>query len=537
MSQAPTYTRTTSFADDERNNAGGRATVATADVDAELDAVGTSLNQTISNLGLLQRGDGVLRDGAVPVSSLGADTLKLLTVYASTPRGAWLTATSYAAKDLVTQGGNTYICAQAHTSGTFATDLAAVKWLLFQIGANPNAAAMPFSSTGLITSSNVQAAITEVDTNWRALASLSPMTATRKREVQTATAGQTVFTLTTMAYTVGDKSLLVSVDGQDLPQSDYTETSPTVVTFGTGLLVGQQVEFHSGYLSALGTGKFATADTGATSTVFGPSYEFRRDVNYIGGDPTKVNSSVRAVTFVNTASTTNEWTGLFEMHNSSPSGENVALYAQGTKNAGAGATWASVFEGIDRSGSDPTSGVLGAEIDIRGNGTDANANRIGLDIVATVLDGSAPTQSMTAAYGLRFQTNNNAYVTFGTLIGTAPNIHAGLGIDLSGAIIIGAAMKLSNTQAIQFDTSVLLSNADNGMDHSYSGVLQNRLLKTGGLQVHTVKVVGDRQTGWAAPTGTLSRATFDQSTVTLPLLAQRVAALITDLTTHGLIGA
>lgn len=52
------------------------------------------------------------------------------------------------------------------------------------------------------------------------------------------------------------------------------------------------------------------------------------------------------------------------------------------------------------------------------------------------------------------------------------------------------------------------------------------------------QVVGARATGWALPTGTLSRATFDQSTVTLAQLAQRVAALITDLySQHGLIGA
>jgi hypothetical protein len=42
---------------------------------------------------------------------------------------------------------------------------------------------------------------------------------------------------------------------------------------------------------------------------------------------------------------------------------------------------------------------------------------------------------------------------------------------------------------------------------------------------------------WTAPTGTVSRATFDQSTVTLPQLAQRVAALISDLTTYGNVGA
>lgn len=41
---------------------------------------------------------------------------------------------------------------------------------------------------------------------------------------------------------------------------------------------------------------------------------------------------------------------------------------------------------------------------------------------------------------------------------------------------------------------------------------------------------------YAAPTGTLSRATFDQSSVTTAQLAQRVAALITDLQTVGLVG-
>lgn len=56
------------------------------------------------------------------------------------------------------------------------------------------------------------------------------------------------------------------------------------------------------------------------------------------------------------------------------------------------------------------------------------------------------------------------------------------------------------------------------------------------LQINNQTVVNARQTGWSAPTGTVSRATFDQSTVTLAQLAQRLAALITDLTTHGLIG-
>ena len=56
------------------------------------------------------------------------------------------------------------------------------------------------------------------------------------------------------------------------------------------------------------------------------------------------------------------------------------------------------------------------------------------------------------------------------------------------------------------------------------------------LQILTVRVVGARVTGWAAATGTATRTTFDTATVTLPLLAQRVKALIDDLIAHGLIG-
>lgn len=45
--------------------------------------------------------------------------------------GAWITATVYAAMDLVFQNGNAYICLISHTAGTFATDLAALKWEIF----------------------------------------------------------------------------------------------------------------------------------------------------------------------------------------------------------------------------------------------------------------------------------------------------------------------------------------------------------------------------------------------------------------------
>jgi hypothetical protein len=55
-------------------------------------------------------------------------------------------------------------------------------------------------------------------------------------------------------------------------------------------------------------------------------------------------------------------------------------------------------------------------------------------------------------------------------------------------------------------------------------------------KVDNVQVVNARKTGWAVATGTPTRTTFDTATVTLPQLAERVKALIDDLSSHGLIG-
>lgn len=76
------------------------------------------------------------------------------------------------------------------------------------------------------------------------------------QEIQTATAGQTVFTLTTMAYQPGTNSLSVFVDGVNQygpgAQYAYTETSSTSVTFNAGLHVGAQVKFTTSVINNVG---------------------------------------------------------------------------------------------------------------------------------------------------------------------------------------------------------------------------------------------------------------------------------------------
>jgi hypothetical protein len=58
----------------------------------------------------------------------------------------------------------------------------------------------------------------------------------------------------------------------------------------------------------------------------------------------------------------------------------------------------------------------------------------------------------------------------------------------------------------------------------------------GDYRVDGVRVAGNRRTGWGAPTGIASRNTFETSGATVGQLAQRLKALIDDLTAHGLIG-
>ena len=77
---------------------------------------------------------------------------------------------------------------------------------------------------------------------------------TNAQEIQTATAGQTVFTLTTMQYQPGTNSLSVFVDGVNQygpgAMYAYQETSSTVVTFTAGLHVGAQVKFVTSAINA-----------------------------------------------------------------------------------------------------------------------------------------------------------------------------------------------------------------------------------------------------------------------------------------------
>lgn len=65
-------------------------------------------------------------------------------------------------------------------------------------------------------------------------------------ETQTATAGQTVFTLTTMSYSAGADDIDVYIQGvKQVSGVAFNETDSTTITFTEGLNVDDVVEFIS----------------------------------------------------------------------------------------------------------------------------------------------------------------------------------------------------------------------------------------------------------------------------------------------------
>src|SRR5574340_510915 len=94
----------------------------------------------------------VNRPGSRYIVEFGVGYLRILylgvaQVYASPGPSAWVTATSYAIGDYVAQSGVYYYCLEAHTSGTFATDLAASKWYALTMVGSAGILEIPTSYT------------------------------------------------------------------------------------------------------------------------------------------------------------------------------------------------------------------------------------------------------------------------------------------------------------------------------------------------------------------------------------------------------
>lgn len=128
--------------------------------------------------------------------------------------------------------------------------------------------------------------------------------------------------------------------------------------------------------------------------------------------------------------------------------------------------------------------------------------------------------------------SGNIYVYIGDKAGTGVQGNIGL---LSNDTDFDGAEKV-----IRIGARVTAPSGTLVADHAYLYVED---ITAGNAAVHLMTEAGDilklyAAAGWGTPTNTLTRTTFDTSTVTLPQLAERVGALISDLKTlHGLLKA
>jgi hypothetical protein len=118
-----------------------------AALDSEFEAIELTIGEVLRQLSLLQRDDDALQDGLVTPASLAESTVAAMAAQVN-PRGDWVTATHYVAGDVVRNGGNIYLCFVEHSSGTFATDLAADYWE--QIGTSAPLVTSVFGRTGAV---------------------------------------------------------------------------------------------------------------------------------------------------------------------------------------------------------------------------------------------------------------------------------------------------------------------------------------------------------------------------------------------------
>lgn len=211
-----------------------------------------------------------------------------------------------------------------------------------------------------------------------------------------------------------------------------------------------------------------------------------RDASLLsGGTPGFVNTSIMNRTITGVNETAFEWGVLSILDNFATAGENVAIYGQGNRlSTTAGPTWASVFEAQEKVPiNNPTSGLVGIEVDNRSNGTDSNNNRIGIDVVCTRYDTAGP--ATTCGFGVRVQTNNDASTTIGTAYGIDLNANVSVGFDASAAVIGQAAFKLGQGQAIAFDAAAAhqLSHTGTGLRYSISGAQKLFIRESGGIEI------------------------------------------------------
>ncbi|MEG3935476.1 MULTISPECIES: hypothetical protein [unclassified Microcoleus] len=229
---------------------------------------------------------------------------------------------------------------------------------------------------------------------------------------------------------------------------------------------------------------------------------------------------------------------------------------------------------------------LGSHVRVRNYGIGLAGNIQGLRLTAlnsgigniTTLDGAAFSARNDTATTVTTLNGGSFAASIGNIAGTATTINGGLFTVSSGASAISTTIRgilinasssntipatncvgieiasitgtATNKLAIKTGTVGLISFGDTTPSTSTTtgGVVVGGGIGVGGnifaagsiqgtsFQVAGTKIVGARETGWTASTGTINKGAFASDTATLLEVSRRLFSLETALRTHGLIG-
>lgn len=219
------------------------------------------------------------------------------------------------------------------------------------------------------------------------------------------------------------------------------------------------------------------------------SLHIQRNVDHTGGTIGYVGGAIKGYTKVGAGVANFEWAIIGQVDNYATGGENVGIYGQGIRHgASVGATFGGVFEVLDNTGeANPTKSMVGLEVDCRGNGSDNNFNRVGIDLVVNrQLPAGAPN---VVSYGIRIQNGADASAVVKTAFSL--NCTAEVGFDTSAATIQQAAIKIAQSQAIAFNALATkqLSYDGVGLKFSSGSGQSVRINDDGGIALNALRFV------------------------------------------------
>lgn len=538
--------------------------------DAECDRIKTTTDAICDNLALIQRDDGLLRNGLVTMDSLSPATLALMGEW--NPRGAWVTASVYAAKDVVTSSGVTYVCTTSHIAGTFATDLAAGKWQ--SLNFEPNFAG-DFTLSGDITFTGGASFAGDVSFTGEAdFAAIVTAEAFEPTSYVAPTAGMYRPEPGVLGFSVGDTSKRVflcynegdpitgggpfpgirlgigtmAATGEFGPgaplevEGDWNgftaaiirnrgSTAPTPnasdTSLATGLVVSSdlddleyQIVVNGGYNTSAGGARSVNHYYHTGNFVIWSNYSAQQRVITCTPYSTGVTGGRVGIGDIAAPGARLHVKTLDAVYplivGGTTRGLRVATDSSKTTISGTDQTGSASFQPLDINGSEVTvsrSGTLTATFNSSGNLVLVGALTAGTTVAAAAASGFYLDSHLALAH-------TGGY----TKLYTSADDHV--------AFQANATFNIYNSDAHQFNNTAF-SETFATIDTDGINLGSGRVLKANGTQI-----LGARDTGWAAMTGSADKGTtYDVSTVTISQLAGRVVALQAALTTHGLIGA